>query len=67
MLGLPKPDACSDELYALMRKCWLYETGERCTFEEIYEFFKRQAFALTRASSKVQIVPINADGFYVGK
>ncbi|GFV79420.1 tyrosine-protein kinase SYK [Trichonephila clavipes] len=37
---LPKPESCTDTVYNVMRKCWLYKAEDRPSFTEIYEMLK---------------------------
>uniref|UniRef100_A0A0K8TI66 Tyrosine-protein kinase n=1 Tax=Lygus hesperus TaxID=30085 RepID=A0A0K8TI66_LYGHE len=36
---LPKPDACTEEIYQMMEKCWHHQPRDRPTFTELAEFF----------------------------
>lgn len=33
---LPKPDACPEEVYEIVRRCWVHEVIMRADFEEVY-------------------------------
>lgn len=35
---LAKPDACSDRIYAFMRRCWAANSSDRPSFKEVYDF-----------------------------
>ncbi|KAF8771027.1 Tyrosine-protein kinase SYK like protein [Argiope bruennichi] len=37
---LSKPEACPDNVYSVMRKCWLYKAEDRPSFSEIYEMLR---------------------------
>ncbi|GIY80669.1 tyrosine-protein kinase SYK [Caerostris extrusa] len=37
---LSKPDACPENVYSVMRKCWLYKADDRPSFSEIYELLR---------------------------
>ena len=34
---LARPDMCPPEVYEIMLKCWVHNTKQRATFEEVYE------------------------------
>jgi hypothetical protein len=36
---MPKPNGCTDEYYAIMRKCWDAEPSQRPTFEALLNYF----------------------------
>lgn len=36
---LEKPEACSVDIYTIMKQCWAYEADQRPTFNELLDFF----------------------------
>ena len=32
---LERPSGCPDDIYAIMKKCWIYNPGDRPTFDEL--------------------------------
>ena len=34
---LAKPDICPPEVYEIMLKCWVHNTKQRATFEELFQ------------------------------
>ncbi len=47
LTGLPQPDNCADDEYALMLQCWHLDSANRPSFSQMFEFFNRKTFQLT--------------------
>lgn len=37
---LHKPEACPENVYSEMLKCWAFDKDERPTFKELFQFFQ---------------------------
>ncbi|KAJ8928265.1 hypothetical protein NQ314_019216 [Rhamnusium bicolor] len=36
---LPRPEICTDELFALMQRCWMENPKDRPSFKDLVEYF----------------------------
>ena len=52
---LSKPTNCPDDVYDLMKKCWLLDPNDRITIESIFVFFQEKTSATSIPPTELRV------------